>query len=338
MTNEIQALTPQTLEILDKIGIGGLACNLDGVVRSMNETAASLLDVHPAELINRNIHALPDYRELAALLEYPQIPQNALEILIADQVLCLVRVRQMADGLRLFVLEDLNRQQGPKSDLSGTALYTIVHDLKAPISAIKSYADLVATTGELNPKQKQFLQRIDHATRSMSALVGDLLDVAWIDSQVEMETQPVNLAYLVNATVDMLQDRANASGVTLHITVTPGLPTVPGDPRRLERVFTNLISNAIKYSPEGESIEVRVVEANNYLTVAVRDRGTGIPPEYLPKIFERFYRVPGQNVEGTGLGLYVVKSIVERHGGHVEVKSVPGEGTTFMVVLPIKQS
>jgi two-component system phosphate regulon sensor histidine kinase PhoR len=192
----------------------------------------------------------------------------------------------------------------------------------------------------VTPQQQQFLQRIQYAVRSLNVLMSDLLDITWIDSGAPLETQRVNLGYLVQATVEALEERARSLGASVDVTISPDLPLLLGDPHRLERVFTNLIGNAIKYSGKGKAVHVTVSRAAQHLTIAVSDNGIGIPAEHLPHIFERFYRVPheGDNtVEGTGLGLAIVRAIVEKHGGHVEVRSEVGEGSTFMVVLPIAE-
>jgi len=135
----------------------------------------------------------------------------------------------------------------------------------------------------------------------------------------------------------LMRAKAQAQGITLKLLLPPELPEVLADVRGMEEVFTNLISNAIKYSPDGGEVTVTAEAQGDFLEVGVTDKGIGIEPEEIPKIFEQFYRVKHpktRHVIGTGLGLPIVKGIVEAHRGSVTVESTPGKGSTFKVVLP----
>lgn len=320
------------LGVLDLLGIGGLTCGNDLVIHVVNKSALALFGTEAPQLQGQSLESIEGLQPLLEVLQQKQSPL-VNEMTLFDQIYCRVRVRHL-DSYYLMSINDITPFRQREETLN-TALNMVAHDLKMPISAIKSYAELVATTGAVDARQSQFLNRIQQAVRTMTTLVNDLLDIAWIDSNMPLEAQVMNVASLVNMTVDSLHERAGSLGISLNATFSSNLPMVLGDANRLQRVFTNLITNAIKFSSPGSAIEVNVLEAHNHLTVSIEDSGIGIAPEHLPHIFDRFYRVNHErDIEGSGLGLAIVKAIVEKHRGRIEVRSEPGLGSTFMVILP----
>ena len=152
------------------------------------------------------------------------------------------------------------------------------------------------------------------------------------------EQLPLDLPEIIKEIVEFLEAKATAQRVKLHLEAAPGLPPVLADHRGMEEVFTNLISNAINYSPNGGDVTVHVGMNGSLLEVRVSDQGVGIEPEEVPKIFDKFYRVKSpqtRQIIGTGLGLPIVKSVVEAHRGAIEVESQVGVGSTFKVLLPV---
>jgi two-component system phosphate regulon sensor histidine kinase PhoR len=149
---------------------------------------------------------------------------------------------------------------------------------------------------------------------------------------------PLQLPEILNEIVEFMAAKAEAQRVKLRLEATPGLPHVLADHRGMEEVFTNLISNAINYSPAGGDVTVSATMHGDLLEVRVSDQGVGIEPEEIPKIFDKFYRVKSpatRQVIGTGLGLPIVKSVIEAHRGAIEVESQVGVGSTFRVLLPV---
>jgi signal transduction histidine kinase len=322
--NALEALT-----LLDEMGIAALCCDKNGRIEEVNNAAYALFQLTPA-VKGRQLSKMKGLATLAKLSGSP------VELSLLDKLFCRVRIQNTEMGQKIFCFEDVSAFHD-QEQLRTDVMSMVVHDLRTPISAIKSYAELATQVGPVTPQQQQFLNRVQQAVHTTNMLLNDLLDITWIDSGVPIQKQEVNIAYLVHTIFESLEQRAHTHGVTLHITIGPDLPPVFGEPHRLERVFSNLIVNAIKYSGEGKSVYVTVSRAGQYITVAVADNGMGIPSEHLPHIFDRFYRVPNEDhrKEGMGLGLAIVKAIVEKHGGHVEVQSEVGQGSTFMVVLPI---
>ncbi len=219
----------------------------------------------------------------------------------------------------------------------------VSHELRSPVASIIQLVTVIleGLAGELAEKQRELLSRAQLKLQSLLDLINDLLDVAKIESGHAFQQQiPLQLGEVVEQTVALLRPRAESHRVLLEVALPPELPLIHADPRCMEELLTNLISNAIHYSPDGGKVRVAALSHGDYLEVLVQDGGVGIEAEELPKIFDKFYRVKHpktRQVIGTGLGLAIVKGIVESHRGSIEVESEPGVGTTFRVLLPAVQ-
>jgi len=171
-------------------------------------------------------------------------------------------------------------------------------------------------------------------------MVKNLLDLSKIESgEIIQYKEPVNLNVSISKVIDMMLPLAMEKGISLEFKPHEPLPFIDADVNNMEGIFTNLISNAVKYTNQGGKVMVRSRVKGGYIQVDVADTGIGIAREDLPKIFDRFYRVKTEQtrkVVGSGLGLSIVKGIIEAHFGSIEVESEPGKGTTFSVFLPIK--
>jgi signal transduction histidine kinase len=190
--------------------------------------------------------------------------------------------------------------------------------------------------GTLSERDRRAVQVIVEQAMRLNRMVASLLDLSRIETgQLSIERAPVDLRGLVRRVVEEMQLALDRHTITIHSPDQPVL--IMGDELRLEQVLQNLISNAIKYSPEGGPITVQVEQYDARARVAVTDRGIGIPAEALPRLFQRFYRASNVDPQssGMGLGLYVVREIVALHGGEVHVTSREGEGSTFTICLPL---
>lgn len=216
----------------------------------------------------------------------------------------------------------------------------VSHELRSPLSAIQQQLTVIdrGMAGEVTERQRAMLSRSHQRVEGLMALINDLLDLARIEAGCVIARRgPIEIQPLVEHTVELYREMAVEKGLGLTYEPSPSLPCVVGDRDALEEVFTNLLSNAIAYTPSGGEIKVTQGKRGDYVCVDVSDTGVGIPPEAIPKIFDRFYRVKDErtrHVVGTGLGLPIVKGIVEAHLGFVEVESEPGKGSTFRVLIP----
>ena len=214
----------------------------------------------------------------------------------------------------------------------------VSHEMRSPMAAVVGAArTLLQRWRELTPEQRaSFLALIADETSRLSTLVEDVLDTSRIESGSFAYTfSEVDVGEVVREAVATAQ---LAQGeVPLHAEVTPGLPVVRADRVRLRQVLDNLIDNAVKYSSPGEPVRVAAFADNGRIHVEVRDSGPGIPPESQRVIFEKFGRAPGDGTKpGTGLGLFIARSIAQAHGGSLDVRSAPGRGTTFALALPVE--
>ena len=213
------------------------------------------------------------------------------------------------------------------------------HDLKAPLTAIQGFlwVMLGGFSGELTDKQRNMLQRSSRRIDELLNLISDLLDIPRIESgQIVQEIKEVSLCQVIKCSCDDLRDQAKEKGVELKVELPQSLPKIPGSSPRLQQVMTNLVSNAINYTPEGV-VTVRVAERGNDIQVEVMDTGIGIPPEDLPRVFDDFFRASNVESKGTGLGLAITKRIVEAHGGKIWVECPCPEtncGSKFTFTLP----
>ncbi|NDJ77135.1 MAG: GAF domain-containing protein [Chloroflexi bacterium] len=214
------------------------------------------------------------------------------------------------------------------------------HDLRNPLNNIMGYIELLAMNLEsmgVNPDQAQYIENLRRGTKSMQSLIDDLLTLERAESQRQSEWQTFDLGGLVVEVIEAVNTDVELKHHTLTLQREEGVPTVFGSVTQLRQAITNLIGNAVKYTPDEGQIEVRFGYHNDRLQFSVEDNGYGISPERQARLFERFYRAqePGTDmIPGTGLGLSLVKTVVERHGGQVWFESEPGAGSTFGFWLP----
>jgi signal transduction histidine kinase/DNA-binding response OmpR family regulator len=217
----------------------------------------------------------------------------------------------------------------------------IAHDLRSPLMNIMGVAEVMieGMFGSVTREQKKWLARVQSNSQSLVDLVSDFLDVSKLESgYVDISREAVSLAALIQKSVESHRVVALSKKISLHGTADPALPLVHADPRRLEQVLSNLISNAFKFAREGGKVEVEAVPAEGpMVNVRVRDNGAGIAADEIDQLFEK-YRQAGNvkysSQKGTGLGLVICKMIVEAHGGRIWVESEPAKGSTFYFSLP----
>ena len=216
----------------------------------------------------------------------------------------------------------------------------VAHELRSPLVAIKQQNNVLleGLCGPLGEKQHEFVSRGSNKIDSLLELINDLLDVAKIEAGKYVQRRvPTDIGQIIEDTVALMESRAKEKGIALTFSLKD-LKPVQADPKNIEEILNNLISNAINYSPEGGQVTVSAQGLGEYMEIKVEDTGVGISPEELPKIFDKFYRVKHpktRQVTGTGLGLAIVKGIVDAHQGTIDVESVIDKGTVFKILLPM---
>ena len=255
---------------------------------------------------------------------------NLIAEFVATQVAALVKIQKIDRQIQSLEM------QNQAAQLQEDFINTITHELRSPLGFIKGYTTtLLRADTDWNEKtQKEFLTIIDQETDNLQDLIGNLLDSARLQSgQLPMDFQAVKLDSIMGGVVQRIKSYHPDFKVLLDI--DPETPKVQGDSRRLAQVFENLLGNAVKYAP-GSDVLITMKPDKAGSAVFLQDFGQGIAPEYLPNLFERFFRVPDQSptVHGSGLGLFICKQILDAHGGIISAESEIGKGTTFKIWLP----
>jgi signal transduction histidine kinase len=243
-----------------------------------------------------------------------------------------------AEAARL-ALADQNEELRKLDSLKDEFVALVSHELRTPLTSILGYLELVTEAPEsLTDEQRQFLGVVERNADRLQRLVADLLFVAQVDAgKFQLQREEVDLRELATASVESARPAAAAQNVAIALDAD-STPTVHADVARLAQLLDNLVSNAIKFTPAGGRVTVRVARVGGDAILAVTDTGIGIPPPEQERLFERFYRATAateEAIQGTGLGLAITKAIVEAHGGTIGVMSREGFGTTFSVTLPL---
>jgi two-component system phosphate regulon sensor histidine kinase PhoR len=338
--------------IIESLPDGLLVTNTGGQVVLINPSCRQMLKLDRDTASGRPLQEYLSDEALCRLVmeiskgkhvDYGDIPEQEFALAdgtylraVAQPVLgerreCLGAIVTFLDITSLKVLDRLKSEFVAK----------VSHELRSPLSTI--HEQLAMVIGELvdTEPQQHMLTRAKEKTQALITLIGDLLDLSRIEEGlICREPKPVRLDDLLKSIVDFLSARTSAKNQSLTLAVSArDLPEIIADPVALESIFGNLISNALTYTPEGGRIRVELDQAGINLRVKVADNGFGIAEKHLDKIFERFYRVKDEKtryITGTGLGLPIVKGLVDSLGGIIEVTSTPGEGSTFTVLLPTK--
>jgi two-component system phosphate regulon sensor histidine kinase PhoR len=219
----------------------------------------------------------------------------------------------------------------------------VSHELKTPITAIKGFIETLLD-GALDDRveAERFLNIVERQVERLNVIIEDLMSLSRIEQsegQKRFELEPEYIAPVVNEVISSCSMLAGQSGISVKNTCSEDL-RAPMNAPLLEQALTNLVDNAIKYSRPGGEVSIDCYTENEFAVIAVSDTGCGIDEEHLPRLFERFYRVDkarSRKCGGSGLGLAIVKHIVQIHKGHVEVTSIPGQGSTFTLRIPLHQ-
>ncbi len=238
----------------------------------------------------------------------------------------------------VVVIRDVSREREidhMKNDFTSS----VSHELRTPLTSIKAYTATILRDPNMPEETKrQFLAIIDEESNRLASLIEDLLEVSRIESgTVKISRELVDIAVIIEKVLLALEPLAEKKNIQLERDIGDELPKLQADESKIESVITNLVNNAIKFTPEQGRVSICAKVANGEMVIRVSDTGMGIPKEALLKIFDRFYRVhrPGKEIQGTGLGLSIVNKIVTTHDGRIDVESEVEQGTTFTVFLPL---
>jgi PAS domain S-box-containing protein len=251
--------------------------------------------------------------------------------------------RKLAEEERARLLESeraARRQAEEASRLKDEFLATLSHELRTPLNSISGWAGLLRAKTFTDDQAERALETIERSARSQNQLINDLLDVSRIiTGKMRLDVEPVRLSSVIDAAVESVRPSAEAKEIRLSAQLDPTADMVSGDAERLQQVVWNLLSNAIKFTQKGGRVQVRLERVDSHIKLTVADNGQGINPEFLPHVFDRFRQEEGgigRQHGGLGLGLAIVRHLVELHGGTVHADSAGGyQGATFTITLPV---
>jgi two-component system phosphate regulon sensor histidine kinase PhoR len=348
--------------ILSSLREGIIVLNDEGRIIQVNQAAVRLFQRAEPEFLHRtledvlrfetdshrvtsqDVFSLLEQQKDGSIAEYKELLYTTSSGIKAYFKMSVLPLLQPGQTFRSIILSlqdvtELHNEEKMKLDFVSIA----AHELRTPLTVIRGYLSLFKQGFQFTLEQKNYLDRVDAGIRQLSFIIENFLNVSRIQRGVlTINTVSVNWVAFVKKVVNDLQPEAQIKQISLTFLPSPDeLIDVRVDPVKMEEAVTNLINNAVNYTPNGGKIEVFLEKKENEIITHIRDNGKGIPQEALQNLFTKFYRVAGElsaSVKGTGLGLFIVKTIVEMHKGKIWVNSEVGKGATFSFSLPIPHS
>jgi two-component system phosphate regulon sensor histidine kinase PhoR len=329
--------------VLERMADGVLITDGAGRVQLINPAAARLLDTTREAALNRSFAQVVRHYQLIELWqrcrEQGEEQVEAVEVSYRGFFLQAIVTPFQEAGSQdyLVILQDLTqvrRLETVRQDF----ISNISHELRTPLAALKAVVETLRDGAmEDPPAAERFLNRIEVEVDALTQMVQELLELSRIESgRVPLRLVPTPVADVVLPPVERLRPQAERAGLTVLVGLPAGLPPVLADAERTQQVVTNLVHNAIKFTPPGGMVTISAEPARGELVISVRDTGVGIPADDLPRIFERFYKADrARSGGGTGLGLAIARHIVQAHGGRIWAESTEGQGSTFYFSLPL---
>jgi two-component system phosphate regulon sensor histidine kinase PhoR len=334
---ELRREREETHTLIESMADGLLATDASGNVATVNTAARRLLSRRQSEPLPPVTELFHDKRArelVRAALDGREFEQRELDL---EGRALLVTSRPLPNGGALLVFRDvteLRRLEAVRRDF----VANVSHELKTPLTSIAGYAETLAAEERDETQARKFADTILNHARRMQRLVDDLLDLSRIESGGWQPVRRViDVAALAQEAWTPFADRARERGVHFTVEIAPEAETAVADSDALRQILTNLLDNALRHTPVGGEIAIRAGAAPDGVMIAVADTGSGIAPQHLPRIFERFYRADASRSRaqgGTGLGLAIVKHLVDAHGGRVAAESALGRGTTIRLFFP----
>ena len=236
-------------------------------------------------------------------------------------------------------LKEANLKLQEKDRIKDEYVARVTHDIKGHLAAIQSCLYIAAdeSSGKLNEKQSEFLQRSRNRTMQLTNFVKELLNLTQMRLSGQLQVSPFSLPETISKALASVATNADSKSITVTSNVDSSLDQIVGDEFSINEMISNLLLNAVKYTPEGKSVHLEAKSQDDSVKIDISDTGIGIPESELGNVFEEFFRASNakkREKDGTGLGLSIVKQIIDRHGGNISVQSKEGQGTTFTVILP----
>lgn len=321
--------------LLGSTADGVLVLDDERCVVQMNPAAAAMLGVTVDTIIGQTVKTI--FNKNQALMNLClRAGRQQLDVRLPRQRIAQGIAEDVARE-RIVLLQDVTEKRNieQRREMLSKA---IAHDLRNPIAAIGGFADLVGRFGELNSQQERYLTRIKQTSTKLHELVTSLVDLAWIEAGMPLAHVQVQLDEIIQKAIRANMSLAHKHNIGVAVSLQTPLPTIMGDPDRLQMVIRNLLNNAVIYSEPESNVAIHGWGDTHEIYCSVADRGMGIDDSELELIFDRMYRSRDERVRdipGGGLGLTVARTIIKRHGGDVWASSNLDKGSTFTFVLPV---
>ncbi|MEN3013036.1 MAG: ATP-binding protein [Endomicrobiia bacterium] len=334
----------KTEAIIFSIKDGIILTDYEGNILLINKKAKEILDIKEENIENLNIFNILNETLKPKIQEIINQPNKIFEIDLSTE-----NYPRFYQGISLPVLTPKNEKLGIVSVLHDITLekeidkmkddflHSITHDLRNPMTSIRGFIKFLldGVAGPINEQQKKILETMERASFKLLNMINDILDIAKLEAgKMEINLEKTNIIKIITSVIELLQPQYERKNITLFFAPQKDNVEISVDAKLIERVYINLIGNAIKFTPEYGKITVDIYETGNYVESFVEDTGEGIPKEYLDKIFEKFTQVKNKSKGGTGLGLTICKYIIELHNGKIWVESELGKGSKFIFRLP----
>ena len=343
MVAELDAERQRLSSVLEHMADGVLIVEGNGTVRLINPAAERMLGCVASQVVGQSLAQSARHHEMVDLWQRCRADgQEQASLVELDRQGTMLQViatplHARSSPTCLLILQDLTRLRQLET-MRRELISNMSHELRTPLTSLKVLADTLLD-GALDdpPAARRFVERIHTEVDALAQMVDELLELARIESgQVPVQLSPVAVPDVVLPPVERLTEQAQRAGLELSTDLPEGLPLVLADDKRIQQVLTNLIHNAIKFTPSGGTVTVSASTTDDEVTFSVRDTGVGIPAEVLPRIFERFFRADRSRTgKGTGLGLAIAKHLVQAHGGRIWAESREGQGSTFRFTLRV---
>ncbi len=308
-----------------------LIVDQSGYVLQCNPVAHRLFGLSAGPAYGKPLGEVTGLPRLAGLVEQGEMITEEIAVQDRTYLTSVAPIAHVGSVVEMQDITYLKELDQAKSDF----VTAVSHDLRSPLTSIAGFVDLLSEAGPLNADQSRFVKQATQATDKMRQMVDDLLDLARIEAGVGSVETTCDLYEIAQDVVSEFQGLAMQRRIQLSLSKQGEIPSIQGHADRLRRAVANLVGNALKYTQPGGQVRVGMQTTGNRLFLAVLDSGMGIPQEDIPHIFEPFYRVEDhKEISGSGLGLTMVKSIVEGHGGSISVHSEVGRGSRFVITLP----
>jgi signal transduction histidine kinase len=329
--------------VINSLKDASIGIDKDNLILFANYQALQLLGLKSVDIVGKSVNELSDKNDLFDHLinnessaPFKVVLDNRENYFTKE----VIDVTQGEGNSKVIVLRNITSFK--ELDVAKTNfIATVSHELKTPLAASDFSLKLLEDerVGKLSSEQKELIQNLKHDNQRVLKIISELLNMSQVETgKIQLDVQLVNPYLIVDDTIETITSSAKERNITIKKSLQENLPLIHADAEKTTWVLNNFLTNAIKYSHEESNILITVNSVNNYVVFSVQDHGPGIAKEYLPRVFERYFQVPGAISKGTGLGLAISKDFIEAQHGKIWVESEIGRGSTFYFSLPIDKN